>query len=383
MIEFDSKVRDIDIDIAVVPPHSRWAFVRLTTADGEFGLGEATINRFDDVLTAWVSEARRTYAGRQLSEMWADGRPHFDVTLGGLAGQAVASALDQACWDRLGKILDAPLHVLLGASKARPVPLYANLNRGLSRRSASDFASAARAAVSAGMTAVKCAPFDGVLPGPLIGPQRELFEVGLDRVAAVRASVGTDIAVLVDCHWRFDMMSAVTVVRELAPLAPYWIEAPVSEAEPKLWHRAKDAAECMSAGGEMLTGAQAFQDFMSASGVDVVMPDPKYCGGVRGLLKIATLAQASGIRVAPHNPSGPVASLVCGHAMQAMESFLMLEFPWGEWEGRAEFARGSEEIRGGQLHLKTDPGLGIQLDFTKLEASPATHTTPTLSGQKR
>lgn len=121
--------------------------------------------------------------------------------MGGLPGHGVAGAPDQARWDLLAQTARAPLHALLGATHAEPLRLYAN-NRGVPGRSPEDFAAAA-APRSRGMTAVKCAPFDGVRPGPLAGSEiRRLLDNGLERVAQVRTAVGSGIDVLLDCHWQ-------------------------------------------------------------------------------------------------------------------------------------------------------------------------------------
>ena len=113
----------------------------------------------------------------------------------------------------------------LGGEPQPSVPLYANINRGLfgTPRTPADFARAAERAVREGFRAVKCAPFDEMRPGDDVGRARP----GIRRVAAVRDAIGADVTLLVDCHSRFDVESAVVVAEELAGLGCGWFEEPV------------------------------------------------------------------------------------------------------------------------------------------------------------
>ena len=104
----------------------------------------------------------------------------------------------------------------LGGEPQASVPLYANINRGLFGipRTPADFARAAERAVHEGFSAVKCAPFDEMSPGDEVGRARP----GIRRVAAVRDAMGPDVTLLVDCHSRFDVESAVIVAEDMAGL---------------------------------------------------------------------------------------------------------------------------------------------------------------------
>lgn len=372
------RVTDVRIDFVSVPPRSQWAFVRVYADSGHCGVGEATINRHGAALQYWTLVAKQELVGLGLDEMRRR-LTGWSVQFGGLARAAVSSALDQARWDLLAQASDVPVHALLGVSgPVGSVPLYANLNRGLADRSPQTLAAAAKNAVAAGMRAVKCAPFDMVLPGPLSGGQRRAFEEGLARVDAVRTAVGPDVDLLVDCHWRFDASSAVEAVQELAAFRPYWIEAPLSERQPEAWGRVRDATSSWLAGGEMFTSVRDFLGFMRDTQVDVVMPDVKYCGGITALMKTAAVAESLGVRTSPHNPSGPVACLVSAHAATAMDGFLVLEFPWGESPDRSELVGGAERVRRGGLDVVAGPGYGIHLDESRLSSTPAGASQPTL-----
>ena len=170
----------------------------------------------------------------------------------------------------------------MGGETRGRVSLYANINRGLfaTSRTPDDFAKAAERAVGEGFRAVKCAPFDEVAPGDDSAEAVRQARFGIQRVAVVRDAVGPDVTLMVDCHGRFDVESAVVVAEELAELGVDWFEEPVRPNE----HPADSAriAACVSmtvAGGEMGYGEEVFADLIEGKAVEVIMPDVMFCGG--------------------------------------------------------------------------------------------------------
>jgi galactonate dehydratase len=204
------------------------------------------------------------------------------------------------------------------------------------QRGPAGFADAARRAVAAGYRAVKLAPFDGVIAEdaartPIDARTRD----GLDRVFAVRDAVGADVAVMVDCHWRFDVERAERLLRDIAPAHLYWIECMTSEhpscfpAIARLTALAHDAG-MRTAGGEMIAGPDAAASMCAAALYDVLMPDIKYAGGHAGMLAIAEVCAQHGVAFAPHNPTGPIAHLASVHTCAAAPTLLWLEHQWNE-----------------------------------------------------
>ena len=120
----------------------------------------------------------------------------------------------------------------------------------------------------------------------------------------------------------------------------------------------------------MLVGAASFRRFIEASGVDVVLADVKYCGGIAGLAAVATIADSFGIAMSPHNPSGPVSTAATVHVAAASSHVVHLtEFAWGEADWRSALVGGAEVIDGGRIRIPRGPGLGVTLD----EALAAEH----------
>ena len=375
------RIRSIRPVVVHVTTRTNWVFVVVETDDGLTGIGEATLDGTEPQVLAEVEAAARRLVGSPAHPGLRGLRPHPGA-FGGMAHHAAGSAIEQALWDLLGQRLGAPVSELLGGPRSGEVRLYANVNRGLLLdRSPHGFAAGARAAVDAGFDAVKVAPFDGVRwePEQERAAGRAIDE-GLARVHAVREAVGADVAVLIDCHGRFNPRTATLVVRELEAVAPYWIEAPVNERDLEGWRRVRDATSARLAGGEFLVGTEAHRRFIAATGVDVVMPDVKYCGGISGLVQVAAIAASFGVETAPHNPRGPVATLATAHAALADPTTTIVEYAWGETTWRSGLVGGAEDVREGCVALDGRPGLGARLDEALAAAHPyeATPVSPDL-----
>lgn len=371
------RIRDLRTTVVNATPHTNWVMVHVDTEEGPSGIGEATLGGHEDLVIACVAQLAPRFAGQSAGAIeWlctpVPGAP------GGLAYAAALSAVEQALWDLLGQELGVPVHRLLGGPCRDRIRVYANINRGTQgSRSPTAFARSAEEAVTAGFTAVKCAPFDGLFRQSLEDRQgRELVEAGLARLRAVREGIGDDIDLLIECHGRFDARTAIRVINELEAYRPYWIEAPVSERDLVGWRSVRANTRARLAGAESRTGVEAHRYFLEASGADVVMPDVKYVGGIGPLKKVAALADAWGAEVSPHNPSGPVGTLSSLHATAAITNCPILEFPWGEVDWRSDLVGGAERLRGGCLLLPKGPGLGITFDTTLAAAHPRQTITP-------
>jgi galactonate dehydratase len=340
-----------------------WTFVRLDRAEGRSGWGEATLQGAAAAVHAHVLRLAPALVGRSLS------LPTDVMDLVGTCGRdaaeaAAISALDQALWDLLAQERGEPLAAVLGVPRRTTIGLYANINRGTLDRSPAGFAARARDAVRSGFDAIKIAPFDEVRPDAADAGR---LRPGLERIAAVRAAIGPDVRLLVDCHWRLTEAAADDVLRELEPLQLYWLECPVPEdaanfaALRRLRSRANSAGVRL-AGCEMMIGRAGFQPFLEAGVYDVIMPDVKYAGGLRELLRIAETAARHEVACSPHNPSGPLAHAHSLHLSAHLPLFPFLEFQYGESPLFFDFVAGSlPDPRPGTSELPGGTGLGVGL----------------------
>ncbi|WP_158639070.1 mandelate racemase/muconate lactonizing enzyme family protein [Elioraea rosea] len=357
-----------------VTPKTNWSFLVVTTEDGRTGIGEATLANHEAALAGEVERLSRALAGADARHRNALARvlPHAPA---GLVRHAVISALDQALWDLDGQRAGEPIHLRLGGAVRDSVALYANINRGVAERTPDGFAAAARRAVADGFGAVKLAPFDPLVWEDASDPGfRSAYAQGLDRVAAVREAVGRSIEVMVDCHWRFSAGGAAAAIADLARFSLFWVECPVAEANLPAIRRLRGMANDRGmrlAGAETLAGLAGFAPVIAAEGYDVLMPDIKYCGGHEEMRRIAALALAHGIEIAPHNPTGPVCHAHSVHACAAIPNAAMLEVQFGETPLFTGIMAGNvPAATGGRAALPDGPGLGCTLRGGVAEERP-------------
>ncbi len=364
-----TRLRTIATVSARVSDKTVWTFVTVEAEDGRRGWGEATLQGEADAVHREVASLRPVLLGRELS-------PESEIkqiaeTCGRNRAQAAAiSALDQAVGDVIAQSVGQRLAAALGPAPRDRIKLYANINRGTLDRSPAGFAARAFDVKQRGFDAVKIAPFDEVRPGEPTAAGA--IDPGLARIAAVRTAIGPDIHLLVDCHWRLTEASAQDVLREVKPLKLYWFECPLPEqpanfdALRRLRVRA-NADGVRLAGCEMMTGLQGFRPYLEAGTYDAIMPDVKYAGGLRELLRIGEFAAACGVTCSPHNPSGPIAHAHSLHLSAHLPSCPFLEYQYDESPLFFDFVTGDlPDPRTGTSTLPHGVGLGIGIGGASL-----------------
>ncbi len=331
-------------------------------------LAEATINGFAKSLEAAAWQMQETLKGRAASEITAAAA----VVLDGFTGRAMSCAVEQALWDIAAQRADRPLFNLLGGAVRKTVPIYANINRAPVERTPEAFARAAREAVAAGYDHIKMAPFDEV--NVAVDPTGAIaaMQLGLDRLAAVKEAIEGQAELMVDAHWRFDIPSAMRLIAAAAELGLVWVECPIPENVASIEAIRKLRAEANRrgmwlAGCERETSLAHLMPYIQAGCYDCVMPDVKYVGGIAALMASFRVAAAFGVRVAPHNPTGPVCHMASLHVSAAapQDGFLMLEHQFGESTLFQDAVDGVMPaltgLTRGACDLPTEPGLGISL----------------------
>ena len=367
-------IANIRATVVNVSDKSNWIFVEIEMEDGATGLGEATLHGHEPLVLFCLDQHRAAFHGATLDAL-ANGLSPGRVTPAGLAGHAAISALEQARLDLVGQAAGERLCALYGRA-AVSVSAYANINRGLPERTPDAFATRAAEVARAGFDRLKIAPFDGVSPTASDGAANEaLVQAGLDRIRAVRAAVGPEIGVMVDCHWRFDPDRAMRLMEEVRGEDLFWIECPISENPAQFVSiAAANEAGMLLAGAEMGMGLEAFTPFLAL--YDVIMPDVKYCGGPSELLRIADAAAEARKRVAPHNPSGPVAAVHSIH-LAAHPAIDLLELQHDETPLFGTVTCGGDlRVRSGCLSAGAGSGLGLALNRGVCERHPWQQVPP-------
>jgi len=268
----------------------------------------------------------------------------------------------------MGQHLSTPIRTLFGGPVRDRIRLYANINRHITDRSPTGFSRAAGQAVEQGFTAIKIAPFDELRPPDHIrtGP-KATWQRGVERVRAVRAAIGDEIELLIDCHGRMETSEAILVAKELRDCNLFWYEEPLPHFYIDELMRVTDAVDVPTASAESVYAIEGFTPFLTKPVVDVIMPDVKHDGGLLETKRIAGAARMRKMLVAPHNPAGPVSSAATAQVISTVTNFLILEYAWGEVDWRANLLDPPERIKDGYMLLPDGPGLGHRLNVECLK----------------
>ena len=350
-----------------------WTFVEVYDGEGTVATAEITCGGNTAEAVRLTSELVGRLRGREIADE-GDVEGMLGLAVSDMqANMALATAvsgLRTAVSDLRAQRWGITLTEELGGTPQESVLLYANVNRHLLTRdrSPASFGRAAKLAVSRGFGIVKCAPFDGVGPPSTRGEILDVARVGIERVAAVRAAVGDDVMVLVDCHSRFERHTAPLVAEKLAKSHIGWFEEPVEPTKDAEGLAAIAREVSMTtAGGESGYGREFFRSVVEMGALNVVMPDVKYCGGLAEARAAGIAAMDAGGDVSLHSPSGPVSLIGGGHATAAMPGAIHLEHAVYEADWRAELVTPHERVEGGRLWMPDGAGLGAALNEAVVE----------------
>ncbi len=328
-----------------------WLFVTVHTDAGLVGTGEGS--GWPRVVAAAVEDLAPLLVGedaRDIERLQQKLRvAFFGHGQTGVVGGGALAAIDMALWDLLGQQLGVPVWRLLGGRSREAVPYYVH--------AASP--ETARAAVARGVRAVKVGGIPGIV----------------ERAHAVRAAVGDDVDLMIDLHgppWLV-AADAIAIARALEPLNPLFLEEPLAPDNLDGWRRLRSATAIPLAGGERLATLQDMRPFIDERLLDVLQPDTGRFGGLTQMKKLAGIAEAHGLLVAPHSGSlGPVAEVAAVHLLAAIPNALILERMEPDWDGRARCIEPQLDIADGHIALPQAPGLGVRIDAAFVAAHPST-----------
>lgn len=344
-----------------------WLLVRVRTDEGLYGWGEGSLHGGVAAVEAAVDD----YASHLIGHDPAGPERHWHRLYnmwrwrGGCVAQTALSALDIALWDLEGKRLGVPLHRLLGGAHRDRVRCYAShwLGGATTPEAAAE---GAREAVRRGYTAFKwiAVTYEGLRAGEAAAIGR-----AADMMAAAREAAGPHVDIMVECSEFLSPRTAERLDRALAPYDPYWLEEPIPYENAKVMAQLQARLSAPIATGERLLSRQEFRELFELGGCRIAQPDVMHCGGITELRRIAAMADAYNIQIAPHNPGGPICVAASLHLAAVIPNFLILEQMEIQRAARDRLSSPALVIDNGFYRVPDGPGLGVDIDVEAVKAT--------------
>ena len=313
---------------ADLPWKPNWVWVRVYTDSGLVGLGE-TYPRNEaeaSVVHSTIAELLLGRDPRDIERIWADLYWTFDFQVTGGAEMRALSAIDLALWDLMGKALDLPVYRLLGGRSNPLVRLY---NTCFAHKY--DFTKEPDKIMRElidhyGIKAIKIWPFDRAA----LRNQHEYItsadlEEGLFPVRLLRDKFANEIEILMEFHSGWDLTSAIRIAKALEPYRPMWLEDMLLPGNFEQYRRLADATSIPLTISERMASRMQFLQLLESRAARYVMFDVTWCGGLSEAKKIANLAEAFELPVAPHTAGGPLLFYASTHLSTALTNLAIQE----------------------------------------------------------
>jgi galactonate dehydratase len=286
-----------------VPP--RWMLLKIETDEGVVGWGEPVIEGRARTVETAVQEMEPYLIGQdpsRINDLWQT-MYRAGFYRGGAILMSAIAGIDQALWDIKGKVLGKPVYELLGGLVRDRMKMYSWV--GGDRPS--DIIEQIRTLQQGGFNTFK---MNGTEELGMLDTSAKVDEA-VRRVAEIREAFGTTIEFGLDFHGRVAAPMAKTLLRELEQFRPLFVEEPVLAEQAEYYPRLAEMTSIPLAAGERMYSRFEFKNVFAAGGLSIVQPDLSHAGGITECLKIASMAEAYDITLAPHCPLGPVALAAC------------------------------------------------------------------------
>jgi L-alanine-DL-glutamate epimerase-like enolase superfamily enzyme len=356
-------------------PHSGgsvWTFVRIYTDEGIVGTGEC--NSAGPSASGFATkEAILHLKPRLIGQNPMNVGPLYESLrrsgrYGGTTNAPIIFAItgiENALYDIVGKALGVPVYQLLGGKFRDKIRLYADCHAGETNEPQA-YAEKALQVIEEGYSAVKF-DVDSTGIGKLdpynwtVGAKEMTHVINL--IHATREAIGYEIDLAIDCHGQFDLPSAITLAKAVEPLRLMWLEEPVPAENIDALAQVRASSSTVICTGENQYTRFEFIELLQKQATDVIMPDLAKAGGIMEAKRIAEIADAYYVPIAPHNVSSPLGMMAAAHVMAAVPNFMVLEFhardiPW--WE---DLCDGDKPfVQNGWMTVSDRPGIGVELN---------------------
>jgi galactonate dehydratase len=340
----------------------RWMFLKIETDEGISGWGEPVLEGRARTVETAVREFGETLIGkdpRRINDLWQSMyRGHF--YRGGAILMSAIAGIDQALWDIKGKALGVPVHELLGGRVRDKMKVYSWV--GGDRPG--DVVENMQRLMEGGFDTFK---LNGCEEMAMLDSNRAV-DAAVSVATGVRAAFGNRVDFGLDFHGRVAMPMAKVLLKELEPLRPLFVEEPVLAEQAEYYPHLAAFTSIPLAAGERMYSRFEFKRVLEAGGIAILQPDLSHAGGITECHKIAAMAEAYDVTLAPHCPLGPVALAACLQVDFVAHNAMLQEQSMG-----IHYNRGAElldyvinkqdfRIEAGYIHALTKPGLGVEVD---------------------
>jgi galactonate dehydratase len=361
-----------------------WTMLKIYTDEGYTGVGEATNWPGSQIVEAAAIEAGQRIIGldpMRTDFIWT--KLYRDLNWVGPFGASMCaiSGIDMALLDLKARVLGVPMYELLGGAFRTKIRLYANYWFIGGGHNADDYAEQARKVMAAGFKGVKFDPFAHVnylygedLNNTDLGLTMEQQNRAFEVSKAVREAIGPEADLMIETHAMLNFKTAVTMAERLAELDITWYEEPAGpeSATTLRTMRERISPKVSICVGERHYTRHGIRDLLEKQVVDVMMPDITRCGGPSEMKRMATMAEAYNVLLAPHNPNGPLSTLASAHVCASVPNFFRQEFMFIDvpWRDTVIDFPINNMIVNGHLELSDRPGLGVDLVESEMEKHP-------------
>ncbi len=357
---------------------SVWTFVRIYTDEGIVGTGECNSGGpgFSGFATKVAILAMKPLLIGE--DPFNINKLYEKIRRGGRYGGSTHAPLifaltgiDNALYDIVGKALNVPVYKLLGGKFRDKIRLYADCHAGESDDPKA-YADKAMEVAEEGFSAVKF-DVDNTGTGKLdkynwtVGAKEMTHVINL--IEAIRNALGYEFDLAIDCHGQFDLPSAITLVKAIEPLRLLWLEEPVPAENIDALAQVRRSSSTVICTGENQYTRFEYLELFERKAVDIIMPDLAKAGGIAEGKRIADMADAHYIPIAPHNVSSPLGMMAACHVMASVPNFLLLEFhardiTW--WNDLCDAE--NPFIEKGFMAVSEKPGIGVELNAKAAKA---------------
>lgn len=356
-----------------------WVFVKvLTDQAGLWGWGEATLEWHTRAVVGAIEDLAQLIVGEdptRIEHIWQMMYRQYFWHGNSIIRATAISGIDLALWDIMGKIHGVPCHRLWGGPVRDYVRTYCHLGGGrmedfygTSPSDAVRFGELAQRAVEEGFTAFKAMAVPETMP--IEGLNQIKYAEACVR--AMRDAVGDSIDIIVDCHARPSPRMGLLFAKALEPFGLYWLEEPCWPESVAGLAEIQRAVVTPIATGERLSGEYAFRELLEKQACSIIQPDLTHCGGFSEARRIAALAEAYRVAIAPHNPQGPVSTAAALEFGFVTPSYIICETVHNDVPWRQDVVKEGFNIdnKGMIVRANHRPGLGIEINETEVKKHP-------------